>query len=141
MPTSKVPRAACALLMIACTSPASFVRVDPAFSGAPVTECDLYVVSTPSAPYRVVGTISVSLPIESPADDFHVAALREAMKRGCQLVAAHSKTASRDQLKLRLVHEGVEEGGGRNSGRHAVREYDCGVYGDSRAPATPSTAT
>jgi hypothetical protein len=129
------------LLLIACASPATFARVDTAFSGTPVTACDLYVVTPPSTPYRVVGTISVELPIEKPADDFHLAALREGMKRGCQLVAAHFKMASGDAPRLRLVHEPGEESTTHGSGRHALREYDCGVYGDSRAPVTSPTST
>jgi hypothetical protein len=141
MPTPKLPRVSCTLLLIACSSPASFVRVDQGFSSAPVTECDLYVVTPPSAPFRVVGTISVELPVESPADDSHLAALREGMKRGCQLVAAHFKTASGDPPRLRLVHEPGEESATHGSGRHALREYDCGVYGDGRAPATRPTST
>lgn len=133
-------------LLLGCASAgAGFTRTDSTFEQKRGTKRpELYLDQPPVRPYRPVGLIYVTMPVEAPVDEVQAALVEKGQSVGCELLLEPSLGQQRPSAMLfgpwtpssaRLVHGGGH-GGGEPSSRikaapeSSERRYEflCGVY-------------
>lgn len=135
-------------LISACATSRAFLPTDPSFQPSPrAFPVDVYLLQTPSAPYRIVGTLRVEADPDDDAIEVQHLALVEAARVGCELLIAPQLISRLDLPFPFVLAHGGEHGGGAAAGsgagagagptpgagrdlasRRVIHEFGCGLY-------------